>query len=53
MQQDDYRSAIESAGLHLRTVQGNPSYRFISDNAQAASRKFGVKSVSLVADKVA
>ena len=53
MQQDDYRSAIEAAGLRLRTVQDNPSYRFISDNAQAASRKFGVKSVSLVADKPA
>jgi arsenite methyltransferase len=53
MQQDDYRSAIEAAGLQLRTMQDNPSYRFISDNAQAASRKFGVKSVSLVADKPA
>lgn len=53
MQQDDYRSAIEAAGLELRTVQDNPSYRFISDNAQAASRKFGVKSVSLVAHKPA
>ena len=53
MQQDDYRSAIKAAGLQLRTVQDNPSYRFISDNAQAASRKFGVKSVSLVADKPA
>jgi ubiquinone/menaquinone biosynthesis C-methylase UbiE len=53
MHQDDYRSAIEAAGLQLRTVQDNPSYRFISDNAQAASRKFGVKSISLVADKPA
>ena len=52
MQQGEYRSAIEAAGLQLRTVQDNP-YRFISDNAQAASRKFGVKSVSLVADKPA
>jgi arsenite methyltransferase len=51
MQQGDYRSAIEAAGLQLRTMQDNPSYRFVSDNAQAASRKFGVKSVSLVADK--
>lgn len=53
MQQDDYRSAIEAAGLRIRTVRDNPSYRFISDNAQAASRKFGVKSASLVADKPA
>ena len=47
------RLAIEAAGLRLRTVRDNSSYRFISDNAQAASRKFGVKSVSLVADKSA
>lgn len=53
MQQDDYRSAIEGAGLRLRTVQDNPSYEFISENAKAASRKFGVKSISLVADKPA
>jgi len=53
MQQDDYRSGIEDAGLRIRTVRDNPSYRFISDNAQSASRKFGVKSVSLVADKPA
>ena len=53
VQQDDYRSAIEAAGLQLRTVQDNLSYQFISENAKAASRKFGVKSVSLVADKPA
>ena len=53
MQQDDYRSAIEGAGLRIRTVRDNPSYRFISVNAQAASRKFGVKSASLLADKPA
>jgi arsenite methyltransferase len=34
-------------------VRDNPAYRFISDNAQSASRKFGVKSASLVADKAA
>jgi ubiquinone/menaquinone biosynthesis C-methylase UbiE len=51
MLQDDYRSAIEAAGFKIRTVKDNPSYRFISDNAKAASRKFGVKSVSLVAVK--
>jgi ubiquinone/menaquinone biosynthesis C-methylase UbiE len=51
MLQDDYRSAIEAAGFRIRTVEDNPSYRFISDNAKAASRKFGAKSVSLVAVK--
>lgn len=31
--------------------QVNEQYRFLSDNAQGATRKFGVKSVSLRADK--
>ncbi len=51
MQQDDYRSGIEAAGLKIRKVEDNTSYQFISDNAKAASRKFGVKSVSLLAVK--
>ena len=37
MQEDDCWSAIEAAGLCIRTVRDNPSYRFISDNAQAAA----------------
>jgi arsenite methyltransferase len=51
MLQDDYRSGIEAAGFKIRTVEDNTSYRFISDNAKAASKKFGVKSISLVAVK--
>ncbi|HXF54438.1 MAG TPA: methyltransferase domain-containing protein [Hyphomicrobiaceae bacterium] len=50
-QQDIYRRQIEAAGLKVATVVDNPSYRFISDNAQSASRKFGVKSISLLASK--
>jgi ubiquinone/menaquinone biosynthesis C-methylase UbiE len=50
-QQDNYRSQIEAAGLRVKTVEDNPSYQFISENARGASRKFGVKSVSLVAIK--
>ena len=42
---------IEAAGLGLTTVQDNPQYQFISDNAKGASKKFGVKSVSLLAVK--
>ena len=53
MQQDDYRHAIEAAGLQLRTVQDNPQYHFISDSAQGATETFGVKSVSVLATKVA
>lgn len=51
MQQDDYRAAIEAAGLWVKTVQDNPQYQFISDNAQGASKKYGVKSISLLAVK--
>ena len=50
-QQDNYRSQIETAGLRVETVEDNPQYQFISDNAKGASRKFGVKSVSLLAVK--
>ena len=50
-QQDNYRSQIEAAGLRVETVEDNPQYQFISDNAKGASRKFGVKSVSLLAIK--
>jgi arsenite methyltransferase len=50
-QQDNYRQMIEAAGLRLTTVQDNPQYQFISDNAKGASKKFGVKSISLLAIK--
>ena len=53
MQQDDYRRAIEEAGLLLRTVQDNPQYQFISDSAQGATETFGVKSISVLATKPA
>jgi SAM-dependent methyltransferase len=51
MQEDDYRRAIEDAGLELRNVQDNPQYHFISDSAQGATETFGVKSVSVLATK--
>jgi SAM-dependent methyltransferase len=51
MQVDDYVAAIESAGLRVRSLRDNPAYQFISDNAQGATRRYGVKSVSLVAAK--
>jgi len=50
-QQDNYRRMIEAAGLRLVKVRDNPQYQFISDNAKGASRKFGVKSISLLAVK--
>ena len=51
MQVDRYLEAIEGAGLRVEAVQDNPQYRFISDNARAAARKYGVKSLSLRATK--
>lgn len=50
-QQESYRTMIEAAGLTVERVEDNPAYQFISENAQGASRKFGVKSVSLLAVK--
>ena len=50
-QQDNYRRMIEQAGLRLVKVEDNPQYQFISDNAKGASKKFGVKSISLLATK--
>jgi arsenite methyltransferase len=50
-QQDDYRAKIVAAGLRVVKVEDNTAYQFISDNARGASKKFGVKSVSLLAVK--
>ena len=52
VQQDDYRAAIEAAGFRVETVEANPRYEFLSDNAKGASQKFGVKSVSLLAVRI-
>jgi arsenite methyltransferase len=48
-QQDNYRVGIERAGLRVVKQEDNPAYEFISQNAKGASRKFGVKSISLLA----
>ena len=50
-QQDDYRAKIVAAELRVVKVEENTAYQFISDNARGASKKFGVKSVSLLAVK--
>jgi SAM-dependent methyltransferase len=49
-QEDSYRALIESAGLMVREVRRN-DYTFISDQAVAATRRYGVKSISLLAVK--
>src|SRR6266545_34782 len=51
MQRDDYREAIEAAGFRLDDLKENEQYRFVSERADNATRKYGVKSVSLLASK--
>jgi arsenite methyltransferase len=51
MQRDDYREAIESAGFELQDIRENDEYRFVSEQAENATRKYGVKSASLLAVK--
>lgn len=48
-QRDDYRAMIEAAGLRVEAVEDNDEYKFISDSAQGATRKYGVRSVSVLA----
>jgi arsenite methyltransferase len=49
MQRDGYREAIESAGLEIEEWRENPEYRFVSERADNAVRKYGVTSISLLA----
>jgi arsenite methyltransferase len=49
MQRDGYRQAIEGAGLEIVEWRENDKYRFVSDRADNAVRKYGVTSISLLA----
>jgi len=51
MQRDEYRATIEDAGLRIETFVENDEYRFVSERADNATQKYGVKSVSLLAVK--
>jgi arsenite methyltransferase len=50
-ERQDYRDAIEAAGLRVERLEDNTEYRFISDRARKATAKWGVKSVSILARK--
>src|SRR3954452_10517842 len=50
-QRDRYLHDIAAAGLELRTVRGNPAYRFASDRAQRTSDKYGAHTIELLAVK--
>jgi arsenite methyltransferase len=49
MQRDGYREAIEGAGLKIVEWRDNEQYRFVSERADNAVRKYGVTSISLLA----
>jgi ubiquinone/menaquinone biosynthesis C-methylase UbiE len=49
MQRDRYREAIELAGLAITAWTENEQYRFVSERADNAVRKYGVTSISLLA----
>jgi ubiquinone/menaquinone biosynthesis C-methylase UbiE len=51
-QRQDYRTAIETTGLQIERFEENTEYRFISERAQKATAKWGVKSVSILARKL-
>lgn len=46
---DRYTSIVEAAGFELVELQENDEYEFISERAEDACQKYGVKSVTLVA----
>jgi arsenite methyltransferase len=50
-QQDQYRDAIEAAGISIEVVSNNDQYEFISSSAKGAAKEYGVKSVSLLGRK--
>jgi arsenite methyltransferase len=50
-QRDDYRAAIEGAGLEVIAWRENAGYAFVSRSAQNATRRFGITSISLLAVK--
>jgi arsenite methyltransferase len=49
MQRDLYWETIEGAGFEILELRENERYRFISDRADNATRKYGVVSISLLA----
>jgi ubiquinone/menaquinone biosynthesis C-methylase UbiE len=51
MQRGDYREAIEAAGFEIDDLVENDQYHFVSERADNATKKYGVKSVSILARK--
>lgn len=51
IRQDDYQRAIERVGLSVSSGWPNSQYAFLTEAAQNASERYGVKSISLLAIK--
>ncbi|HEU4977427.1 MAG TPA: methyltransferase domain-containing protein [Solirubrobacteraceae bacterium] len=49
MQRDAYRTAITDAGFTIERWRTNTRYRFVSERADSATRRYGVTSISLLA----
>lgn len=47
----NYIQMMEEAGLEVRLVEDNPAYQFLSNSAQGATTKYGIKSISILAKK--
>jgi SAM-dependent methyltransferase len=52
MQRDLYRESIEDADMRILKVQENPQYQFLSKSALGATKSYGVRSISLLAEKI-
>lgn len=50
-QEDTYKNSIENAEMETLYVRDNPAYEFLSISAMGAAVQYGVKSVSLFAEK--
>jgi ubiquinone/menaquinone biosynthesis C-methylase UbiE len=49
--QADYRTAIDNAGLKITTLRDVPHYQFLTEQAQNAGSAYGVRSITLAADR--
>ena len=48
----DYRAAIEKAGLRIDTFREVPDYQFLTTQARNASHSYGVRAITLAANKI-
>jgi hypothetical protein len=47
----DYRAAVGAAGLTITTVREVPGYEFLTTQVRNASREYGVRAITLAADR--